>query len=242
MNQNEKRYVLNAMLMTFLYLFICWTLYLLQIDIGPDLRPNGVRPRELIGLRGIILSPFLHANFDHIMNNSLSFVVLNTYFFYFYRQIAWRVFPWMFLGSGMLLWLWGGPGNHIGASGIIYSLTAFLFFSGLFRKDLRMMGVSALVLFSYGSFFWGIFPLQERVSWEGHLSGALVGLVLSFYFRQEGPQRKVYDWELEHEEEKALEEIDPELGTTTHSGNQTVITYDFLPSETGAKKAEEIVD
>jgi len=237
MQTTEKGHILNALLMTFVYLFICWLLYFLQWDMGPDLRPYGVRPRETMGLIGVILSPFLHANFDHIMNNTLSFAVLNTYFFYFYRQIAWSVFPWMFVGSGLLLWLWGGPGNHIGASGIIYSLTSFLFFSGLFRRSYRMMGVSALVLFSYGSFFWGIFPLQERVSWEGHLAGAVVGLVLAFHFRHLGPQRKVYDWENEEEQAETTDDT-----TSTGTSPSVNITYEFLPnpkeSEDKGEKAQ----
>lgn len=239
MHSSEKRQILNALMMTFVYLFICWLLYFLQWDMGPDLRQYGVRPREIEGLIGVLLSPFLHANFDHIMNNSLSFAVLNTYFFYFYRQIAWSVFPWMFAGSGLLLWLWGGPGNHIGASGIIYSLTSFLFFSGLFRRSYRMMGVSALVLFSYGSFFWGIFPLQERVSWEGHLAGAAVGLVLAFHFRHLGPQRKVYDWENE-EEEEGVGDIDDT--TSTGTSPSLNISYDYLPTAKDSEKIEQKPD
>jgi hypothetical protein len=100
-------------------------------------------------------------------------------------------------GSG-----WGGRESyHIGASGLVYGLTTFLFFSGMFRRDIKLMALSMLVVFLYGGMVWGIFPLFIGISWEAHLFGAFSGLLFAFVYRMEGPQRKVYAWENETDDE-----------------------------------------
>jgi membrane associated rhomboid family serine protease len=129
--------------------------------------------------------------------------------FYFYKKIAKATFIWIWLVSGIWLWLGGRNGEqhpvyHIGASTLIYGLATFLFFSGVFRKHLRLMVVSALVVFLYGSIMWGIFPLKTEISWEGHLFGALAGVLVAFNYRNEGPQRRVYHWDDEDDEEETI--------------------------------------
>jgi len=126
--------------------------------------------------------------------------------FYFYKKIAKASFLWIWFISGLWLWIGGRnnslyPNYHIGASTLIYGLATFLFFSGLFRKHLRLMVVSTLVVFLYGSIMWGIFPLKTEISWEGHLFGAIAGVLVAYNYRKEGPQRRVYQWEEEEEEE-----------------------------------------
>jgi len=107
--------------------------------------------------------------------------------------------------SGMWIWISARQNFHIGASGVVYGLASFLFFSGMFRKDNRMMALSMMVAFLYGSMVWGIFPFEERVSWEGHLWGAVSGLALAFLYRKQGPQPKVYQWQIDEiNEQKRL--------------------------------------
>ena len=98
------------------------------------------------------------------------------------------------------MWVAAREAYHIGASGIIYGFVSFLFFSGIFKKYPRLLTVSLLVVFMYGSMVWGVFPTTKPISWEGHLFGSIAGLALAIYFRKEGPKRKIYDWELEDEE------------------------------------------
>ena len=122
------------------------------------------------GITGIITSVFIHGDIQHIFSNTLPILVLGTMLFYFYKKIAKPTFIWIWLVSGIWLWIGGRSSElnlmyHIGASTLIYGLATFLFFSGVFRKHLRLMVVSALVVFLYGSIMWGIFPLKSEISW-----------------------------------------------------------------------------
>lgn len=233
MQPQERKNLFDALLITFIFLLICWAVFLVDSQLGAELRKWGLRPRSVKGLWGIATVHFLHKDLGHIVNNTWAFLVLNTYLFFFYRNIAFKVLPRLLLFSGILLWLWGRPAIHIGASVAIYGIAVFLFFSGTFRKSLPLMAVSALVLFSYGSMFWGMFPIQPEMSWEGHLSGAVTGLALAYLYRQEGPQRKKYNWELE-EEIEATTESDPE--NVIPDFNSIKVEYQELHSE---KKQEE---
>lgn len=162
----------------------------------------GVFPRTIKGMRGIFFSPFLHGDWKHVLNNSIPIIVLGTSLRYFYKTIAKEVFLWSWLMSGIWLWSIGRESYHIGASGIVYALVSFLFFSGLFRKHTKLMAISFFVVFLYGSMVWGLFPIQEHISWEGHLSGALAGIILAWWFRNEGPPKQVYQYEIDEEQEK----------------------------------------
>lgn len=124
------------------------------------------------------------------------------------------------LMSGIWVWVFAREAFHIGASGIIYSWAAFLFVSGVIRNHPRLMALSLLVAFLYGSMVWGIFPLRERVSWEGHLMGMVAGVVLALFYREQGPAKKLYSWDYEDEEDESLiqESNDPSpYWKATHS-------------------------
>jgi membrane associated rhomboid family serine protease len=154
-----------------------------------------------------VTSVFIHGDAGHIASNSIPLIVLGMMLFYFYKKIAKAAFLWIWLISGLWLWIGGRnsiqyPTWHIGASTLVYGLATFLFFSGVFRRHLRLMVVSVLVVFLYGSIMWGIFPLQAGMSWEGHLFGAIAGMLVAFNYRKEGPQRRIYHWEEEEEEEE----------------------------------------
>tara|TARA_B100000989_G_scaffold241003_1_gene187878 strand:- start:2755 stop:3108 length:354 start_codon:yes stop_codon:yes gene_type:complete len=101
--------------------------------------------------------------------------------------------------SGIWLWCVGRESFHIGASGLIYAMASFLFFSGILRKNTQLSAVALLVIFIYGGFFWGLFPMNPKVSWEGHLTGFVAGVLVAFVFRKDGPERKKYEWEIEEE-------------------------------------------
>lgn len=172
----------------------------------------GVYPLEVKGLAGILLMPLVHGDWSHILANTVPFFILSSALFYFYSDISVRVFVGIWLLSGIWVWFGGRPSWHIGVSGVIYGLSSFLFLSGLIRKDRRLAALSLIVIFLYGSLVWGVFPdffpKDKHISWEGHLGGAISGVIMALYYRKSGPQRKLYSWELEQEEDDDNDEND----------------------------------
>ena len=195
-----------ALFFTTFFILIIWAVYFVDIIYDLGLTAHGNRPRELRGLKGILTFPFLHGSLSHIWNNTASFFVLNGLLFYFYRSLAIRVWLISFLASGVLLWLIGGVGNHIGASGMVYALAFFLFISGIVRKNLLLLRITLVVVFLYGGMIWLMLPIKEHVSWEGHLAGALSGSLLAFYFRKMGPKNPIYKFELSEAADENLPE------------------------------------
>ncbi|MDR3047667.1 MAG: rhomboid family intramembrane serine protease [Bacteroidales bacterium] len=179
--------------------------FVLEKGLGLKWFVYGLQPRALCGLIGIFTMPFLHADFTHFAQNIIPIFILLLVLFYFYKEIALKSFCYVWFFMGLTLWVIGRDSYHIGASGLIYALAFFLFFSGLFRRHIPLIAISSLIVFLYGSMFWGIFPWESHpeYSWEGHLSGAVFGLVFSFIFRKHGPQKPV---ELDEEE---IEDEDP---------------------------------
>jgi membrane associated rhomboid family serine protease len=191
---SQKAFLISLYLVLLLWL-VKWTEYNFSIDLVP----YGIIPQKLYGLRGIIFSPFIHGDTVHLLNNSLPIFLLTMALIYFYQSIALRVVFLSQLVGGLLTWIIATNGSHIGASGIIYSLATFLFFSGVFRKHPRLMAISLIVVFIYGGMVWGVFPIKQGVSWEGHLSGGIAGLLIAIVYRKIGPQKKVYKWQKEEE-------------------------------------------
>jgi membrane associated rhomboid family serine protease len=161
----------------------------------------GVFPRSFSGLKGIIFAPVIHGSVEHLFNNSFPILILGTALLYYYGRLGVKVFVVMYLLTGMLVWISARESFHIGASGIVYALAAFLFLSGLIRKEKKLMALSLLVTFMYGSLFWGIFPVKDHISWESHFWGGIVGFVIAWYYRKQGPQRVKFNWEEEDEDE-----------------------------------------
>ena len=189
------------------FILFLWLIHFLNYYFVLNLHELGVFPRSLEGLIGVFFSPIIHSSSDHnhIINNSVPFLILGWALFYFYSPIAWRVlfFSWIF--TGLLVWLSARDAYHIGLSGVIYSLLFFLFFSGVFRKDTRLLTVALLVVFIYGSMVWGIFPYDWKISFESHLSGSLVGLALSIVFKKQKASFKKVKTQWEIEEELGIE-------------------------------------
>jgi membrane associated rhomboid family serine protease len=204
-NDLEKKKFLNAMFVPALLLVIMWFVKLSEWLFRINLAFLGVHPLHADGIAGIFLYPFLHGSFSHIMANSVPFFVLATALFYFYKDIAVKVLVSVWILSGIWIWFGGrGDSYHIGASGVIYGLSSFLFVSGIIRKNTHLAALSLIVAFLYGGLIWGIFPEffpKENISWEGHLGGLVSGIIFAFYYKNEGPQAKKYSWDFEEEEE-----------------------------------------
>ncbi len=176
----------RAFWVPFIIVSLMWLVKGLEWLIGLEFTHWGIFPRSIAGLRGILFGPLIHGNIEHLAANSVPFIVLGGGIWYFYRPVAKKLLLWSWLMTG--LWTWAGarPAFHIGASGLIYAFASFLFFSGLVRRNIRLAAISLIVVFLYGSMIWGVLPLIPEHSWEGHLSGAIAGLILAIYYRRHG--------------------------------------------------------
>lgn len=226
----------------------------------------GVLPRNFSGIWGVLFMPLVHGDIRHIMSNTIPMLILGTLLFYYYKEIAFKIFFIVLVASGFLTWLAANlieadhhaNSYHIGASGLIYGLSGFLFFSGIIRKHRALFGVALLVTFLYGTIIWGVFPMafrkamhiafeKENISWEGHLFGFVAGTVLAFVYKKKGLQEPEYTWQKEEEkeedepnpywmvdeegnpiEEKKDEEEKHDIYGNT-SDNPFTVTYTFVP-------------
>ncbi len=206
MDSSTFKFKQKVIIIPILAVVLIWVVYYIEIKFGFNFNKYGIYPKTFKGLRGIFLSPFIHSDARHLFNNSVPLVVMLSGLYYFYQKIATRVLLYGLLLSGFLTWSFARSSFHIGASGIIYLLVSFIFFSGIFRKYYRLVALSLIVVFLYGSMVWYIFPVEERISWEGHLSGFLVGLLFAYIFRNKGPQPEKFNFTENAEFEQLFDE------------------------------------
>lgn len=164
---------------------ILWVIKIFEVVFHFELGFLGVFPREVKGLPGIILAPFIHGDFNHLISNTLPFFILLSGLNYFYNKISIKVFLLIYILTGMCVWIGGRSVYHVGASGVVYGLASFIFFSGIYRKNRSLLAISLLTIFLYGGMFWGLFPVKEGVSWESHLFGFVVGLLIAIFYKKE---------------------------------------------------------
>lgn len=180
---------------------ILWLIHTLTYLQGWQTAQLGVYPRVWSEIWGIFTAPLIHGSWGHLASNSFPLLFLSAGVLYFYPEIRWPVLITSYLAPGLWVWVAARSSYHIGASGMVYALAFFLFFSGVFRRDFRSLTLALAVAFFYGSMVWGIFPMEEGVSWESHLFGGLAGIVMAWYFRKRGEPRKKYSWEDEVEDD-----------------------------------------
>ena len=204
---------IKALLIPLFMLFAMWLGFFLQHIGFVENCEGSLIPLVPEGLKGVIFSPLLHGNLEHIASNSVPIAALLFLLYQFYPKLANPIFFYGWIVTGLVVWLlppmnfFGQEATYtciIGASGIVYMLAFFLFFSGIFRKDKKLLTVSLLVALYYGSLIWGIFPEElfyrldepSRISWQAHLSGAVVGLSLALIFRKKHQEKKKkFIWE-----------------------------------------------
>jgi membrane associated rhomboid family serine protease len=200
-----------ALKTSLVFIGVLWSILIVDTVFGLHLARFGLRPGTLGGLAGIFTAPLLHGGFEHLLSNTLPLFISLTATLYLYPRSATRVVPLIWLGSGLLGWAIGRPTLHIGSSGLIYGLLAYVFVGGILRNDMRSVSVSLLVGFLYGSMIWGVLPTRPHMSWELHLTGAVIGVVLAFVYRKWDRAPIVrYDWEHDDSVPEWYPEKDPE--------------------------------
>lgn len=188
----KKRFKWAVVQSVFLFLVLI-IVYFINEVLSFTLNEYGIQPRKTEGLFGIIFSVFLHSNMEHLMSNIFPLTILTFGLLYYFQGDAYKIGLYCWIVTGTLTWLIGRSGVHIGASGIIYALTFFLFLVSLIKRERHLTAFTLIIVFLYGTLIWGFFPElfpDKNISWEGHLSGAIAGISAAVLFRKKGIQKE----------------------------------------------------
>lgn len=200
---SDQHKFMHSLLVGFLLCALIVSTYIISSASDFPFVQLGIHPRHIDGLLGILTSPLIHANNNHLIDNTIPLFLLTLATFYFYHDVAFSVLLTGWILTGFWVWIGARPDAwHVGSSGIIYCLASFLFFSGIIRKHPPLLAISLLVTFLYGGMVWGILPVQTDISWESHLYGAMAGLLLAFIYRGHNPHQEQEEGEEEDEEEE----------------------------------------
>lgn len=213
------------------FVLILWFVKSLEKLMSIDLGFLGILPRNLYGTIGILTSPLIHGDIMHLISNSFPLIFLGIGVIYFYNKIAKIVFIWIYLMTGIWVWIVAREAYHIGASGLVYGLVSFLFFSGLFRREPRSIAISLVVIFLYSGMLAGLFPTNSSISWESHLLGAFAGVFCAFYFRNiplYDQEQQIGDHTVVVNEHAPMYDI---VNFTNPATQDNYFTYYFKPNE-----------
>ncbi len=197
MNDNHFKFSPTVIGLPLFFVLFLWIVYWIQIRFDFDFYKNGIYPRDLSGLQGVLFSPFIHENLEHLYNNSIPLLVLLAALQFFFPKQTFGVIGYGILFSGLITWIIGRENYHIGASGLIYVLVTFIFFKGIQTRYYRLVALSLSVILLYGGMIWYVFPkVDQSISWEGHLAGFITGFGLTLYYKTpEYTKPIVYDWQ-----------------------------------------------
>lgn len=188
---------------------VLWIIHLLQYTplLDNPVGYYGIYPRRTFGLKGILTSPLFHGGWKHLMSNSAPLLAMITVMYGFYKRVATPALISVYLLTGLAVWIFARPVWHVGASGVVYGLVSFVFWSGIFRRSLKAIVLALIVVLIYTPMVAGVLPNQEGISWESHLLGGLVGVVIAWWYRshlEKEEVKPVYDWELDKEKTSFL--------------------------------------
>jgi membrane associated rhomboid family serine protease len=184
LKSREFRILQRGVYYTLSFILLLWIIKSIEWANEIDFGFYGILPRTLRGSIGIITAPLIHGDAIHLMSNTIPLIILGVGLFYFYHHIAIEVFVWIYLASGFWVWIVGRMAYHIGSSGLVYGLVMFIFWGGILRRNPRTLAISIIIFFLYGGMIYGMFPIDEAVSWESHVMGSVAGIFLAFYFRK----------------------------------------------------------
>jgi membrane associated rhomboid family serine protease len=205
MAPRTRRNFLGALRFSLVCTALVWCLHLLGWVFGLELQRFGLLPQTREGLWGILFTPLLHGSWQHLCANTVPLLVALTAMLFLYPNAALRVIPVIYFGTSIVVWVFGRPDIHIGISGVVYGLLSYIFVAGVLRRDLRSVSVSLLVWFLFSPLLAGLVPTRGPVSWEMHLAGFLLGIVLAWLYREwDRPPLKRYAWEADDDEDAML--------------------------------------
>ena len=193
MNSEKKRFI-SSLFPPLLFVVVLWAIKIFEVLSNTSFVNYGIFPRTTPGLIGIITAPLIHADFNHLISNSIPLIILGLGISYSYPSSSKKLFAGIYIFHGLLVWIFARQAYHIGASGLVYGFVSFLFFSGIIRRDNRSIALALIVTFLYGGLTWGVLPIKAEISWEAHLFGSFVGIIFAIIFRKADPAPK-YDWE-----------------------------------------------
>lgn len=186
--------LLDSIVWPTLFVLMIWFVFFINLGYNLELNKFGMHPHDLSQLHGIITMIFLHGDFDHLLSNSIPLLLSMGFIFVNFEKERFSVICINVILTGGILFFMGQPEtNHIGASGLVYALVFFIITHGFFTKNKEMLAASFVLIFLYGSLIYGLFPefgkiIGKNISWEGHLSGAISGVLVGFLYRKKGPQ------------------------------------------------------
>ncbi|MGB3851005.1 MAG: rhomboid family intramembrane serine protease [Tunicatimonas sp.] len=200
MKDRDQRLFRRSWLFAGGFTLLLWLVRTLEWSTSSSFGSLGIFPRHASGMVGILTAPLVHGDFLHLISNTVPILLLLTAVFFIYPRIALQVFAAIYLITGFWVWIAAREAYHIGASGLVYGLAAFLFFSGVFRRDVRSTAVALAVTFLYSGMLQGLLPGSDAsISWESHLLGAAAGVFCSFYYRRSDPAKATDGKALEQE-------------------------------------------
>lgn len=219
---NKTKKFANALYFPIAFVVILWIFHFYKLAFLSGYPSLGIYPRETFGLQGILTSPLSHGDFQHLISNSVPLFVTTFIIFYFYRRVAFASFALIYIMTGVAVWLFARPVYHIGASGVVYGLISFIMWSGIFRRNLKSIALSLVIVTMYSGYFYGIVPNEDGISWESHLFGAVAGVIVAFLFKGliEKDEINISPWEGDDESVKYLFPRDVFVYTKTQRSQQ----------------------
>lgn len=233
--EEEKNYFVKSLQLPAVLILIMLVIHIIKEFTSIDFIYWGIFPRQSYGLKGILTAPLIHGSWKHLFSNAVPFLSLLGVSMYFYRIVAVRGLAMIWILTGGAVWLMGnffdnetGNFSHIGASGVVYGLVAFVFWNGVFVKSRESIVLALVVLVLYGGMFAGILPDQPGISWESHLFGGLVGIFTAYFYKDD----------LLEEVERVKNENQPQTWGQEFEVQNGNTSY-FLPRDTFEKTKEE---
>ncbi len=224
-----RRHFIESLKFPLLAVAFLWLVHAWQMVDNFDPGMYGIMSRKVWGLRGLVTGPLVHGSWKHLISNSVPLFVLTFISLYFYRKVAMQAFWLIYFLTGAAVWLFARPVSHIGASGVVYGLVAFIFWNGIFRRSLRSIVLAAIVMLLYSGMFMGVLPDQEGISWESHLLGSLVGIFVAYLFKAE----------LEEEESEAEANRHTRTGADVKTPFLAADAFDKTKTQRAWEAAEE---
>ena len=221
----ERQHLKNSLLVPSLIVSVLALLHLIPLDYC-----YGIEPRNPVKIYGIFLSPLLHSNWEHLWSNIGPLYIFLSGLYYYLSNKFFRILLISTVITNIVVWVWARDGCHIGSSGVVYFLAAFLLTLSIAKKDRTLGAFALIIIFLYGSMVWGVLPLKEQTSWESHATGAITGIIYGFIFRKSAIRTQMENAEIQGSEpqneilssQKEADNASQDISTTKFSHKQRI--------------------